>query len=60
MISVYQPNPSGKYSSVYLQQVRHSLKHNDPRCPRETILEDLSVRVINYKKKGSSMAVLGY
>ena len=35
------------------------MKHNDPSCPREAILEDLSAHVSKYKEKGDSMAVLG-
>ena len=34
------------------------LKYNGPRCPRDSLLEDLSVHINEYKKKGESMVVL--
>ena len=40
--------------------MRYFLKHNDARCPREAILEDLSVHVNKYKEKEDCMVVLGY
>jgi len=35
------------------------LIHNDVRCPREVILEDLAEHIREYTEKGDSMVVMG-
>jgi len=59
VVLVYRPCTSGKYNSVYLQQMQYLLNHNDVRCPREVILEDLAEHIREYKEKGDSMVVMG-
>ena len=39
--------------------MRYLLKHNDARCPREVLLEDLAEHIETYKEKGDSMVVMG-
>ena len=59
VVSVYRTCILGKYNSAYLQQMQYLLKHNDVRCPREVILEDLAEHIREYKEKGDSMVVMG-
>ena len=59
VVNIYRPVVGKKFNSAYMQQYRHSLKHDDGKCPREMFILDLQNEILDWKELGDSIVVIG-
>jgi exonuclease III len=59
VVSVYRPVINDGYNSVYMQQLRYSVKHRQGICPREMFITDLREEILEWKIDGDSLVILG-